>query len=69
MDFFTGLLVDLSLFGGIILFIMSFFKKYRDNRYKMMIIGIILVIVGLVFLDYASLQEAYLEGYEAAQGL
>lgn len=69
MDFITGLLVDLSFFGGIILFIMSFFKKYRENRYKMMVLGIILVIIGLVFLDYASLQEAYREGYEVAQGI
>lgn len=68
MDFITGLLVDLSFFGGIILFIMSFFKKYRENRYKMMVLGI-MVIIGLVFLDYASLQEAYREGYEVAQGI
>ncbi|WP_445664031.1 hypothetical protein [Fodinibius sp. AD559] len=69
MDVIGGLLVDLSLLGGIILFIMSFFKKYREYRYKMIIFGLILIVIWWAFIDTTSLQEAAQQGKEAAQGI
>lgn len=69
MDLIGGLLVDLSLLGAIILFIMSFFKKYRQYRYKMIILGLVLIVIWWAFIDTASLQEAALQGKEAAQGI
>lgn len=69
MDFISGLFIDLSLLGGIVLFIMSFFKKYKKYRYKMMIVGVALIVIWIAFVNTASLQEAYQEGYEAAQGI
>ncbi|WP_441000032.1 hypothetical protein [Fodinibius sp. SL11] len=69
MDFIDELLVDLCFIGGIIIFIISFFKKYREYRYAMMLIGVLLVFIGLIFLDTGSLQEVYQKGYEAAQGI
>ena len=69
MDFIGGLLVDLSLFVGTLLFIMSFFKKYREHRYKMVTIGIVLIVIWWVFIDTASLQEAFQQGKEAARSI
>ncbi|PAU92637.1 hypothetical protein CK503_15715 [Aliifodinibius salipaludis] len=69
MDFIGGLLVDLSLLGGILLFIMSLFKKYREYRYKMIILGLVLIVIWWVFIDTASLQEAFQQGKEVAQGI
>lgn len=56
MGFIGGLLVDLSLLGGIILFIMSLFKKYREYRYRMIMFGLVLIVIWWLFIDTASLQ-------------
>lgn len=69
LDIISGLLIDISLFGGIILCIMSFFKRYKQYRSKLLIIGLILVTVGIVFLETAALSEAFQKGAETAKGM
>ncbi|NGP88465.1 hypothetical protein [Fodinibius halophilus] len=62
LDFIIGLLVDLSLLGGIILFFMSFSKKFREYRSKLLIVSVVLITVGILSIDVASLSEAFQEG-------
>ncbi|XWN36435.1 MAG: hypothetical protein ROO71_10800 [Balneola sp.] len=60
-----GILVDLSLIGGLILFTISFLEKYKKHKMKMMIIGLVLIVIGLIFIDVSAIQEAYQSGLEA----
>ena len=64
LEFIIGLLIDLSLIGGIILCGLSFSKKYRKHRSKMLVASLILIAVGLIFMDYSALKEAYQSGIE-----
>ena len=68
IDFISGLLVDLSLIGGVILVVLSFFQKYKKHRLKMVIAGLVLFTVGIIFLDTAALSEAYQNGVEWGRG-
>ena len=63
-DFLTGLLTELSILAGITLFIMSFSKKYKNHKVKMITVGVVLVIIGIVFIDTAGISEAYQQGVE-----
>jgi len=65
IEFISGLLVDLSLFGGVILLLISLNKKYKEQRLKMIAASVILIAVGLIFLDTGALSEAYQRGTEA----
>jgi len=67
-EFIGGLLVDLSLFGGIALFGMSFFKKFKKHQSKMIISSIVLLAIWIVFIDMAALSDAFQQGYKAAGG-
>ena len=67
MDFLDGLLTDLVLFSGIVLFFLGFFKRHRQNRIKYIIAGIILVALGLGFTDWQSVYEAGQNGREWAE--
>lgn len=69
LEFISGLLIDLSLIGGIILFGISFSKKFRKHRTKMLVASLILVAVGLMFLDYSALSEAYQSGFESGKNI
>ena len=69
IDFISGLLVDLSLIGGVILVVLSFFRKYKKHRLKMVIAGVVLLAIGILFLDTAALSEAYQNGLERGRGL
>jgi uncharacterized membrane protein HdeD (DUF308 family) len=69
LDIISGLLVDLSLLGGVILCIMSFFNRYKQYRFKLLIMGLILLTVGIVFVDTAALSAAFQKGAEAARGM
>lgn len=69
IEFISGLLVDLCLIGGVILLLISLKKKYNEQRLKMIIVGVILIAVGLIFLDTGALSEAYQRGTEAAGGM
>ena len=65
IEFISGVLIDLSLIGGIILCGLSFSKKYRKHRSKMLFASLILIAIGIVFLDYSTLMEAYQTGFES----
>jgi len=67
-EFIGGLLVDLSLFGGIALFGMSFFKKFKKHQSKMIISSIVLLAIWIVFIDMTALSDAFQQGYKAAGG-
>jgi hypothetical protein len=69
IEFISGLLVDLCLIGGIILLLISLKKKFKEQRLKMIVISVILIAVGLIFLDTEALNEAYQRGREAAEGM
>ncbi len=69
IEFISGLLVDLCLIGGVILLLISLKKKYKEQRLKMIIVSVILIAVGLIFLDTGALSEAYQRGTEAAEGM
>ncbi len=60
-----GVLVDLSLIGGIILFLISFLEKYKKHKMKMIIVGLALIAIGLIFIDVSAIHEAYQSGMEA----
>lgn len=64
LDFIGGLLIDLSLIAGAILFVMSFFQKYKKHKLKMLIAGVILIAIGIIFFDMAAISEAYQNGVE-----
>lgn len=64
-----GVLVDLSLIGGIILFLISFLEKYKKHKMKMIIIGLALIVIGLIFIDVSAIQEAYQNGMEAGASM
>lgn len=64
-----GILVDLSLIAGIVLFVISFLKKYKKHKMKMMIAGLVLIAIGLIFFDVSAIQEAYQSGMEAGGSL
>ncbi|MDZ7720867.1 MAG: hypothetical protein U5K72_18760 [Balneolaceae bacterium] len=68
LEFIGGLLVDLCLFGGIALFGMSFFKKFKKHQFKMIIFSIVLLVLWIVFIDMAALSEAFQQGVEAGRG-
>ena len=44
--------------------ILSFFKKFKKHRTKMFIASVVLIVIGLIFLDTAALSEAYQKGME-----
>jgi len=64
LDIIGRLFIDISLIGGIILFVLSFSKKFRKHRSKMLIASVLFIIVGLIFFDSAALSEAYQRGRE-----
>ena len=64
VEFIGGLLIDLSLIAGFILFVMSFFKKYKKHKSKMRLIGMTLIVIGLIFFDTSALSEAYQNGID-----
>lgn len=66
IEFISGLLIDLSILGGLIVFGLSFSGKYKKHRSKMLVASLILIAVGLMFLDYSALKEAYQSGLESA---
>ena len=68
LEFIGGLLVDLSLFGGIALFGMSFFKKFKKHQSKMIITSVVLLVVWIAFIDMAALSEAFQQGVKAGRG-
>lgn len=65
-NFMLGVLVDVSLIGGVILFFMSFSKKYKSRQTTLLIAGMVLVILGLIFLDSSALYDSFQKGYEAS---
>ncbi|WP_234572755.1 hypothetical protein [Rhodohalobacter sp. 614A] len=69
LNFITGLLIDLSFFGGIILSVMSFFNRYKQHRFKLLTVGLILVTIGIIFLDTSAISEAFQKGREAAMSM
>jgi hypothetical protein len=69
LEFISGLLIDFSLIGGIILFGLSFSKKYRKHKAKMLVASLILIAVGFIFLDYSALSEAYQSGLESGRSI
>jgi len=69
IEFISGLLADLCLIGGVILLLISLRKKYKEHRVKMIVLSVILIAVGLIFLDTGALSEAYQRGTEAAEGM
>jgi len=69
IEFISGLLVDLCLIGGIILLLISLKKKFKEQRLKMIVVSVILIAVGLIFLDTGALTEAYERGREAAEAM
>ena len=64
LDFIGGLLIDLSLIVGIILFVMSFFEKYKEHKSKMLVVSLSLIAIGLIFFDISAVSEAYQNGVE-----
>lgn len=64
IEFISGLLVDLCLIGGVILLLTSLRKKFKEQRLKMIALSVILIAVGLIFLDTGALNEAYQRGAE-----
>lgn len=65
----VGILVDLSLIGGIILFLISFLEKYKKHKMKMIIVGLVLIAIGLIFIDVSAIQEAYQSGMDAGTSM
>jgi hypothetical protein len=67
-EFLSGLFLDLSLIGGIILLLISPFQKFREHRKILIPIGLVLVIIGITFIDWNALREGFWDGYNAANG-
>ena len=63
-DLISGLFTELCLFGGVILFALSFAQKFNKHKSKMLIVSVLLIAVGLIFFDTAAVSEAYQQGYE-----
>ena len=59
-------LIDLSIVAGIVLFFMSFLRKYKKHRAKMITASIVLFALGIAFIDIDALHEAYQKGREFA---
>ncbi|MDZ7719559.1 MAG: hypothetical protein U5K72_12145 [Balneolaceae bacterium] len=68
IDFLSGLFLDLLLFGGIILLLISPFQKFKEHRKYLIPLGLIFVAIGIAFIDWGAVQAAYWEGYDAANG-
>lgn len=67
VDFFSGIFLDLLLISGILLLLMSPFKKFKEYRKVMIPLGILFVIIGLTFFDWNAAREAFWEGYQSAR--
>jgi len=65
----VGILVDLSLIGGVILFFMGFLEKYKNHKMKMLIVGLVLIVIGLIFIDWSAIYEAYQNGLQAGASI
>ncbi|MEX2398499.1 MAG: hypothetical protein WD432_00405 [Candidatus Saccharimonadales bacterium] len=68
LEFISGLLVDLSLIGGIALLGMSFFKKFKKHQSKMIVCSIVLLVIWIMFVDMVAISEAFQQGFEAGKG-
>lgn len=64
LEFISGIFIDLSLFGGIILLVLSFSNKFRKHKPIMLTAGAVLLAVGLIFFDATAVSEAYQNGLE-----
>lgn len=62
----SGIIVDVALIGGLILFCMSFIKKFSPHNTKLLVAGVVLIALGLFFIDTSALYEAFQSGYNAA---
>ena len=60
-------IVELGLLVGIAFVIMSFFDHYRKHRVKLLIGGIVLIALGIIFIDWSAAIDAFQRGKEAAQ--
>ena len=67
LEFIGELFMDVSLFVGIILLALSFSKKFRRYRSRMLVASVALIAVGIIFFDSTAVSEAYQSGKEAAQ--
>lgn len=69
LDFIGGILIDLSLLGGLILFALSFTQKFKNHKWKMVTASLILVLIGLIFFDTAAISEAYHNGVKTGENM
>ena len=68
LEFISGLLIDLSLFGGVVLFAMSFSKKFKKHQSKLIMTSVVLLVIWIVFIDMGAISEAFQQGVEAGRG-
>lgn len=66
INFFSYFLTDMILLSGILLLILGFLHRFREHRFKMMAAGVILLVIGVAYLDMAALAEAFESGRQAA---
>jgi len=69
LELIGGYVTDLSLLAGIVLFIMSFLAKYKEHRFKLIAVAILLLIIGIAFFDVDAFIEGYERGREFAENL
>jgi uncharacterized protein YqhQ len=69
IDFIFGIFLDLLLICGVILLLVSPFKKYQEYRKILVPIAILFIVIGIAFIDWNAVQEAYREGARWAKEL
>lgn len=68
-DFTLGIFLDLLLISGVILLLISPFKKFKEHRKTLVPMAILFIVVGIAFIDWNAVEEAYWEGVQWANNL
>jgi uncharacterized membrane protein SirB2 len=68
-DFILKIFLDLLLVSGVILLLISPFKKFKDYRKILVPMAILFIVIGIAFIDWNAVQEAYREGARWAKEL
>jgi len=68
-DFILGILFDLLLISGVLLLLISAFTKFKDHWKILVPIAILFILIGIAFIDWNAVGEAYWEGVQWAKEL
>ncbi|MCG2588100.1 hypothetical protein [Rhodohalobacter sulfatireducens] len=68
-DFILEIFLDLSLISGVILLLISPFKKFKEHRKILVPMAILFIVISIAFIDWNAVGEAYWEGYHFAKNL